>query len=576
MIQGQKTYRCKAFKISHFLYSEKKMESFVTLKNSGIQRMNSKKYNDAIRDFTTVIDKLNPTTNEEAVLKGVCLLNRSSCNLLKDDFDSAIADANAVIEMYQNLRTDEQQKSMTPEQMRADPLTGVLSLAYIRRGEAFEARLEFLNAFHEYAASNTLQPDGESQRAMRSLLLKLNVPEINQKDKDLSHFAVLLLQFVNEPSLIVSLTNLTEYLSSAEIKPDILAKYDQNKCPNILYAISQLYIENEFIVIGCITSLRFLAERRLVSVWNGFLVVREIMSQWNRSENICGECLKLLQFAPTELYKFFVKDDFLTPISNSLRLKLTPQEVEIAFMLLYNIASSPSQIQFVVESGAVDHILAHKSLGSLMLLSKIAMVEDVLIQTHSSGGFDWIIEKVKENSERLDLVVAAAMIISRYLLHLEEESRPTKSEVGLMFDTFVPLVIKNSKDSEVVSSCFAAFALGAEFNAEKITELKLIRAASAILAIHIKRTTVAQNIVTFIYECAKNGLLNEIKETKPVLPTVMNALQENPTFQTIVERAVVLAAMCDHPNKETLMAAAMEKFPNSTFLLRFSVQNQKQ
>lgn len=557
------------------------MDQYITLKNNGIKKMNAKKYQDAIRDFTKVIDELNPSKDEEAILKGVCFLNRSLCYLSQDQFEEAISDANNVIQLYQSLRTEEQQKSMTPEEMKKDPLTGLLSLAYVRRGEAYESQLQFLNAFHEYAASNLLQPGGEAQKSLRNLLKKLNVPEINQKDKDLQPFSILLLQFINEGELAIALTSLTEHLSNTAISPDILKKIDNTKCANILFAIMQLYAENEFIVINCILSSRLLAEKGSVTVWNGILVIKDIMIHWSKSEQIIGECLKFLYMCPPELYKFMISNDFITPICSIFSLQLQSEEFEYAYFLLYQLIH-PANVHYIVSSTTVaQRILQDKSIGALMLMSKLAVDGDFLVANFGDTGLSWILELVKKNPDNLETLIAATIVISKMLIsfdNLEENQQIlTDEDINVIFDQFSPMTIKHSKNVDVVSSLFALFALttSRKVSIAKIKEKKLIRAASAILAIHIKtHIGVSQNIVSFFYESADNGLIDEIKETKAVLPTVMNALQQYPSYQPIVERATALAALCGHPNAEKLLKAACEQFPNSTFLMRFATKYQ--
>lgn len=557
------------------------MDQFITLKNNGIKKMNAKKYNDAIRDFTKVVDELNPSKDEEAVLKGVCLLNRSLCHLAQDKYDEAISDANDVIQLYQSQRTEEQQKAMTPEEIKKDPLTGILSHAYIRRGEAYESQLQFLNAFHEYAASNILSQGGEAQKYLHNLLIKLNVPEINQKDKDLQPFSILLLQFLNEGELSIALTSLAGYLSNETVTPEIFKKFDTSKCVNILFAIMQLYGDNEFIVINCVLSSRLLAQKGVVSAWSGILVIKDLMIHWSKSEKIIGECLKFLYLAPPELYKIMSNNDFILPICSAFSIDLQPDEFEYCYYLLYQLIH-PANIHSVVSNtGVAQRILSHKTEGALMLMSKLAIDGDFLISNFSESGVSWILDLVKKSPDNLELLIAASIVISKMLVFADDQDENQKiltdDDIGVIFDLYSPMTIKYSRNVDAVASFFALFALttSRKCSIDLIKEKKLIRAASAILAMHIKsHIGTVQNIVSFFYESADNGLIDEIKETKAVLPTVMNALQQYPSYQPIVERATALAALCGHPNAEKLMKAACDQFPNSIFLLRFAKKHQ--
>ena len=549
------------------------MEKLITIKNDSIRKMNMKKFKYAIRGFDQVIDAIpNPSKDDEAILKGTCLLNRSSCKLMEDNFSGALEDADAVIKLYKSLRSEEAQLNTPPEKLSQDPLTNLLSLAYVKRGEAFEAQLDFHNAFHEYAAGSLLCPDGDAQKSMKALLKNLNVPDINPKDEDLLVFKKLVLNFINEPELISTLSEALEFVSK-EMKPELVSKINQTKCSNIFCTIAQLYIENEFIVDTCVTALRMLADKNISSVYNGFLILKEIMLRWSKNVGICSECIKILVKSPEDMYKYFVKEDFVTPIANCFQLKLENEIVEDLFLLLYNISSSPSQLNYVVESGVINYIQSCHSIGALMVLSKISMNRQIIIETYNQGGIEWILNLVKENPEKLEVIIAASIFISRTLLNKDVNIK--KEELDQMFDVFVPITIKNSKNMEVVSSTFASYALAAEFCQQKIIETKLLRTASAILAIHLKRTNIAQNIVTFFYECATHGLLNEMLEIRSIVPTIMSALSENPQYQPIVERAVAIAVLSNHPNKIQLFEAAQQQFPRSETLSKFVDQYKK-
>jgi hypothetical protein len=79
-----------------------------------------------------------------------------------------------------------------------------------------------------------------------------------------------------------------------------------------------------------------------------------------------------------------------------------------------------------------------------------------------------------------------------------------------------------------------------------------------------------REIVEFLYECARAGLKAELVEVEPLKGTVMKALEKWPCEQTVVERGVSLAVLFDHPEKETLLRAALRQFPGSEVLQEFT------
>ena len=69
--------------MSRIRWSINEMESLNSIKAQGVKKIQSKKYNDAIVDFSNVISQLPEPANEEEVsLKCTCLINRATCNLM--------------------------------------------------------------------------------------------------------------------------------------------------------------------------------------------------------------------------------------------------------------------------------------------------------------------------------------------------------------------------------------------------------------------------------------------------------------------------------------------------------------
>lgn len=561
------------------------MENFIKLKTSGNKKMNSNKYAEAIKDFTQVIDNLNPTNNEEAILKGVCLLNRSSCNLMLNNEEAATTDANTVIALYQSLRSEEEQKAMSPEQMRADPLTDLLCRAYVRRGEACESQLQLLEAFHEYSKANMLNPCEEVQKSLKSLLRKLNIPEFNQKDPDLHFFALLLLHLLNESDLIASLTDLIQYLKESQMSEATKKRIDDSKCTNILFVLMQLYSQNEIIVISSIIAARLFTEKGIASIWNGILVLKQVIMEWEKNEKICGECLRFIYLTPPPLYQLLIEDDFFVQIADCLALNLQPEEFEFGCFILYQLLVKPSIIGYIINStNVIPQILSHKTKGSLMLMSKLSIDGDVLFENSSEMGISWVLDLVKDNPDNTEVIYGGAILISKIILYFDDKEPAssddptelphslTDDEIRSLFDVFSSAALKYSRNPDVVSALFGLFALAVSIEAshQKIKDSNLIRAGSAILAIHLKTNIkVAQNIIAFFYESAISGLAEEISKVKPVIPTVIRAMQQFPTFQPIVERTVALATIFEYPDAEKLMDNALKQFPNSSFLHKF-------
>ncbi|KAH0793751.1 hypothetical protein GPJ56_002303 [Histomonas meleagridis] len=553
------------------------MEAFTHHKNLGVTKMKQNKYQRAIEDFNKVINGLSPTNDEEALLKSVCLLNRSACYTQLQKYTEGLEDATNVIHLYNQVRPEEKQKAMTPEEVAKDPLTPMLCLAYVRRGECFESQLEFLDAFHEYGKANMLIPNGEGQKALQSLLKKVNIPAIDQSDKDLQLFSLILLHFLNESDLITSLNNLIEYLKVSEISEDILKKINDTNCSNILYGIIQLYGDNQLLVDQSLICLQFLASKGIATVCNGYPIIRHVMTQWENDLNIIGDCLKLLRIAPFNLYKILSKENFIPLITESLKKKITDDEVEAAFFLLFQIANSPSLLVELAAEEIVDLIMEKKTKFSLLLLSKLSILPESLKRAEELKASEWIFTILSKDSIEDDEIIASSLILSRILIRnvfLEEEKEEQTKKSRQAFDLLVKNVMKNTKNHEIIANAFATFSIAIDYAPEKVKELKMIRLASVLLSIHMGSETATQNLVAFLYESSINGMIDDIKENKAVLPTVMKALSKYPRNEPIVERAVALGYLLNHKNKMDLIKAALTQFPNSSFLKEFVTKNE--
>lgn len=551
------------------------MEKLIRFKDTGIKRHHQKRYDEAIKEFNKVIEGLpEPKTDEEAVLKGVCYANLSSCYLYKEKYEEANKQANLIVDLYNSMRPEEVQKNYTPEKMREDTLIPILSIAYLRRGQILESQDQFLEALQEYSISTTFVPDGEAQPAIKSLYTRIGIPIIDQTDKDLQPFAVILLHLLVDVNLINALNRLIEFLQSDNIPTEIIEKIIDTQCSNILYGVMQLY-DNEIIVIQCLFSLSLLVVKRVSTVWAGYLVLRMIMLKWSKSEKVIGESIKLLRLAPLDLFSILAHNDFISILMESFKLSLTEDEVESNFLILYHMTITPPLLAQVVAEGMLDVIIEKKTIGALMVLGKISLMKDVVMRAEEEGVIEWVFEMISKHQDNPEIIASCSIYISRVILYQKQPDEVKDKERAVRIcDLLVPPLMKHTKNIDVVSSVFAALALSASYVPEKITELRIIRAASAILSLHLSNQAICKNIVSFLFTCASIGLVNEINDTRAALPTAMKALSTFAEDQTIVERGVALAFLCNHSKKETLLQSALTQFSESEFLKEFIKEHQ--
>lgn len=550
------------------------MEEFVRLKNDGLENLNHEKYNDAIKNFSEVIERAPTDTDEQTELKCVCLANRSMCHMANKELQKAFDDANAIIDLYKEKRPESEADVVQKDVLKNDPLIAVLAAAYLRRGQVFELNHKLLDALQEYSISGALKVDEQSQNALKHVLSSVGIPEIEQTDEELRPFGVLLLHFLNEMELMAAITQLIDFLKETKLSEENIKKFNDTGASRILIGIMQLYMEREPIVVGCLVAARFCAEKGIQDVFNGFMVVRIVMDHWKQNKNIIGDSLSLMCLAPQALYPYMSKFDFIPIIISSFELELTNDEYDAAFYLLFSIGRTQPQLTQIVADGILDEIFSKRSDSAFILLSKLLAVPQVADRAKTENTLEWALKKINEmiseepNAPQSITLLVAGLLTVASLFSFTTMELPEEKYVEI-FTPIWKAIMKHSKDRSIVSNGFATLAIILPHIKPQVIENKSIRAASAILAIHTEEEIVAQNIVAFLFNCANDGLLSQVLETRAALPTVMKVLIAYPKSLSIVERAVGLAILCNHPNKEKLLEAGLLEFPESQLLLQF-------
>jgi hypothetical protein len=367
-----------------------------------------------------------------------------------------------------------------------------------------------------------------------------------------------LLHILNELGLIAAVTSVMEFLNQGGLSEALVRKFNETGVGRIFIGVMQLYVDHEVIVVACLTTIRMLAEKGVGDVFNGFPVVRLIMDHWKGNVAVVGSALRFISLSPIELWGHLARADFVTPACDALGLDMTDEDFESAFYVLFQLAVTPQVLVQISAEGIADRIFEKRSDSAFMLLTKLTELPDFANAVEAQGVLPWAFEKLA--STDLNIVEGALAVIAHVLGAMQE----IDNDLALRaIDAIVPIVMGASKNAEIVANAFAVLTLIAENVVEKVTQLRLIRLASTLLAVHRIDVRACQNLVAFLFECARAGLVQEIQDIKVVVPTVIKTSQAFATNQALVERAVALAVMCDHPEKAQLLAAALERFPES-------------
>ena len=555
------------------------MEGFLQNKDAGLSKMNDGNFEQAIPDFTQVIDNLKPTNDDEAVLKAVCFLDRSACYIYMQKYEDALNDANAVIKLYNEMRPEQEQQKYDEQKIVNDKLIIPLSLAYVRRGQVYESQSRFLDALNEYSVSTTLKFDGEGQTGLKSVLAHIGVPEIDQHDPELEFFAAILANLLSEANVLTALTNLMTFVSEGKPDDKWIGKINNTGCCRVLYGVMQLYMDHEMIVVGCVTSLRLLAERGAVDAFNGFLVLRVACEHWKRSNSVIPDILRLLVMSPPQLLPYLARADYIPVCIEAFDLELKDEEYDYIFYLLFQLAETESQLVQLGAEGAVDKALERKSRNALIFLSKACQLKDNVKIVERENGIDWVIEMIQSNLEDKRVLSAAAIILAQSFMAAaenKEQGSPDaipedklKARGQKTFELLFPIATKQSKEAELVSNIFAALAASLEYAVDYAREQRVVQAASAILTMNSADEGCAQNIVSLFFACTLCGMLDDLKNTRSAIPTLINTLKDHSTNLLLVERAVAVICEVDHPKKKEFYDAAIKQQPESPILKKY-------
>ena len=561
------------------------MEEFVSYKNSGNKKFAQSKFDAAVTEFSKVINNLKVTGTDEAQLKMVCFINRSCCNLMLNRPNEAMYDAEEAMNVYNSVREKIDPAKIDSQKLAEDKLTMPISLAFVRRGQVHEAQANFLAAINDYQTADKINPDADGRKVLESLYKKLSLPEVDVNDKKLGLFADVFRNITDSEKVTNLLGEILQTFLDAKVTPEDISYYSKKNMHRLVFAVMQIYMNVEIIVIICISINRIFSESDVKDVFNGFPVIRTAMNEWRDNAGIVGDSLRFLALCPQQLYQSLVDGQMIPTIINSVSIELQEEEYDAAFIMLFRLATKKEQFIEIGESNVIEIINKTKTLGGLILLSKLVQVPELARAAKEEGALDWVLERLEQNTSNVSVISAASIFIAQAFLHGDESNSKVqeipseaeekqniekkKQQAAKAVDILFPIAKNSSKDAVVVSNCFAAIAACVEFAHDRIVHHHIITAASVMLKMHIEDESVVMNIVSFFFACTQHGLKQEVKDATSAFPTTMQALQKHPTNQLLAERAVAIAVECESNVMEDLLALGLKQFPESKILRKY-------
>lgn len=568
----------KATKINTLM--TKSENAFNEKKNSGIVKMNEQKYDDAITDFSYVINKLESSTDEDILLLMICLLNRSFCSLVLKQIDSAKRDANQVISLYKEKRSEIDFIRFDQAKVKDDVLTNPLSLAYVRLGQINEVEGQFMMSLRNYRTSDILTPKGSGEEAIFRLFKKLSVPDILTEDGNMNIYKKIRDDIEDSDKVSQHLYLLMESMVNNGVDSEYFGSIKISLCVRLLYSIIQLHMKEEVIVVLVLSILRIFSENNIMEVYSGIKVIKTTLEEWNSSSAVAGDSLKLLSGATPQVIKLMHENNFVTTIAGSLLNDLSDEEYDIGYMLLHKILIDEKSINDLSETEILDTINEHFLPNSILLLAKLSQIPKIVKKIETTNIIDSLM-RILNDGVSDNIISSAAIVISQFFVYIHDKKDNSKVQDLSYMDERIKSLQKIAnkvsnhiyplvhKSPSFTSNILAVFASSVAFNTDFIKNNKVISTISTILQSNINNVDIVMNSVSFFYSCTQNSLLDDVKNTKDAATGVLKALENYNENAQIIERSIATLIELGHSSARDFLRTAIRKYPQSQILGKY-------
>jgi len=260
-------------------------------------------------------------------------------------------------------------------------------MAYLRVGQAREMRGELLEAMQNYTISGRIAPDSDGAKATARLWGELNITPLDRSDADLSVF------FGVEESLTVpdalgpALAAARGHLVGLD-RVELFQKFDAAGVSRLFYGGIQFYYRSDRaeLISLCLNCLACLASRGASDVWRGYELLQLVAAHFSTNFDVFVHLLHVLQFAPSMLFEYMAKVDFVGPLCDSLAFEYDDTNLQTVFYLLFQVSNSLEDIARIAERGVADICMRRRTTGSFLLLSKLSLAT---LAFEFEGALEW-------------------------------------------------------------------------------------------------------------------------------------------------------------------------------------------
>ena len=544
------------------------MQEIAQLKGSALNKLMAGKYPQAISDLTQIIEKVKATSEDKIATKIFAFSQRSYCNILLKNYETALDDVNQAIEMAESARKPKDIQGMTEIQRQEDAIVPLLVESLLRRGNIYDLTDFCLEALKEYKVALDILPNSEAKTVYDKLLKSCGIPALKKDNEKLKIFTEIVENILNKDALLNKLNALISFFGKDnEIpKPDI-EFYASSKAINVPDGVLTFYVRDRDVVLTCLKAIYAIGSKGCLPVFAFFEDVKDCIARYSTDLEIVTEALGILYDTPEEAFNKFANEEAIDPIIETLSLNLPEETEEKVFFVLFNIASNDAKVLAECNNPIVlETIESKKNVGAAILMSRLEQCKGFALFALQKIGMRWMTDLLSEELPK-EKLICVLIAVTRALVFMSEVDEINDQEEAIAaIEKIIPILTKLLRNSDITSNAFAALAICAEFAPEKIRQVRALRLASLAIAMHASVKNAVQNIISFVYGCSMYDLLDDIKETGTLVPSVLAIIREFPTEEAICERAIALAVKTDHPAKKELLIAGLKQFPDSKIL----------
>lgn len=534
------------------------MNEILDLKDSGTAKLHAGDLEGAEQDFTKAIGTEDPENDDEAIVKAVCLLNRSNVRLMMNKTGDAFEDASFAVYMFKIRRP---KFKLSDQFDPKDPLITIYSVAEQRKAEIYESIGDLKSAIQSYTIYGILT-HSDPTSLMSGIFGKLGFPKLEENDPELEIFSRIYKSLSSEARILTVLNDLLTIVQE-EPTESFVKKVQSTGCYLFLFGIIHLFIDCPVVLQACLCIARNMVELGISEIFEGLIVLRNIIEHYQTNDEMMGALLRLLKLAPDVIISQLEVEDFIRPLMKMLTLKLTPEENDAVFYLLFRAIKIPDSYEAAKELKVIDAIYALATKSSVILLSKLCCNDSLCIEAHLKGAIPFCLAVIKKVDDQ-SLIISCLITIARILLLDVPDTNKYHAQIVTQL---IPVVVKNSKVPGIISNAFACLTVCIETSAKEAKEAKAVKAASVILSLHQHDIETSKNIVSFFYAASRCGLADEISANPAALNTLLGVVTEFIAVQDVAVKGIATAIYCNHPMKIKLATIGLKTYPDSPILI---------